>query len=260
MGKILLIWVLLLFLLLTGMSLVGAGQIEETPEPISAEKTATIAAEATPTIDRLAAPPTVYPPTQADEGAQLFWLYCQPCHGDQGQGLTDEWRSQYVDDHQNCWLGGCHDKSPYPEGFALPTTVPAVIGDGSLFRFATMGQVFYYISAEMPFEHPGVLTDEEYLAITAFLARSHDAWDGTRLTVDNVEQVRLRPLPLVENEAQANQPEGEVQQRLSGTPVPKAENGRSGQNTQAVDDSLAWIGIILTLILVGGGWIWLRLK
>ena len=49
----------------------------------------------TPTVDRLAAPPTVPAPNQADEGAQLYWLYCQPCHGDQGQGLTDEWRAQF---------------------------------------------------------------------------------------------------------------------------------------------------------------------
>lgn len=50
----------------------------------------TVVPGATPTIDRLLAPPTVPAPNQADEGAQLYWLHCQPCHGDQGQGLTDE--------------------------------------------------------------------------------------------------------------------------------------------------------------------------
>ena len=45
----------------------------------------------TPTPDRLAPPPTVASPAQADVGAQVYWLNCQPCHGDRGQGLTDEW-------------------------------------------------------------------------------------------------------------------------------------------------------------------------
>ena len=45
----------------------------------------------TPTLDRLAPPPTVASPTQADVGAQVYWLNCQPCHGDRSQGLTDEW-------------------------------------------------------------------------------------------------------------------------------------------------------------------------
>ena len=48
---------------------------------------------ATPTVDRLAAPPTAASPNQADTGAQLYWLHCQPCHGDRAQGLTDEWRA-----------------------------------------------------------------------------------------------------------------------------------------------------------------------
>jgi len=149
----------------------------------------------TPTIDRLAAPPTVENPTQADEGAQLFWLYCQPCHGDRGQGLTDEWRAQYPPDHQNCWTSGCHGRQPYEEGFTLPTAVPAVTGEESLERFETMEQVYGYVSSAMPYEAPGHLSEEEYLAITAFLARAHDIWDGTPLNTANISNFRLRPAP-----------------------------------------------------------------
>lgn len=146
----------------------------------------------TPTVDRLAAPPTVYPPTQADDGAQLFWLHCQPCHGDQGQGLTDEWRAQYPPEDQDCWQSGCHGKQPYENGFTVPTAIPAVIGQDSLGRFETMGQVFDFMRAAMPFQDPGHLSEEEYLALTAFLARAHGVWDGRPLDTNNVYQVRLR--------------------------------------------------------------------
>jgi cytochrome c len=128
---------------------------------------------ATPTVDRLAAPPTAVNPNQADEGAQLYWLNCQPCHGDRGQGLTDEWRAEYPPEDQNCWESGCHGARPYENGFRLPTAVPAVIGGGSLGRFATVADLHAYVSAAMPFNNPGGLKPEEYWAITAFLARAH---------------------------------------------------------------------------------------
>ena len=147
----------------------------------------------TPTIDRLAAPPTAENPTQADEGAQLFWLHCQPCHGDVGQGLTEEWRQQYPPEDQDCWTSGCHGKRPYENGFTLPTAVPAVTGEDSLERFETIGQLYGFISSAMPYQDPGYLTEEEYLAMTAFLARAHGVWDGTPLDTENVGSIRLRP-------------------------------------------------------------------
>jgi mono/diheme cytochrome c family protein len=129
---------------------------------------------ATPTVDRLAAPPTVEHPSQADLGAQLFWGHCQPCHGDQGQGLTDDWRAQYPVEDQNCWKSRCHGASPYANGFTLPTVVPAVIGPATLARFNSAADLHRFISQAMPFQAPGSLTDEEYWALTAFLLRAHD--------------------------------------------------------------------------------------
>jgi cytochrome c len=160
----------------------NSGQTPETPPAVSP----------TPTIDRLAAPPTAENPNQADEGAQLFWLHCQPCHGDRGQGLTEEWRAQYPPEDQNCWNSGCHGNRPYENGFTLPTAVPPVTGEESLARFETMGQVYGFISAAMPYQDPGYLTEEEYLAMTAFLAREHGLWDGTPLNPDNVNTYYLR--------------------------------------------------------------------
>lgn len=156
-----------------------------TPEPATALPDAHNPA-ATPTIDRLAAPPTVAVPNQADEGAQLFWLHCQPCHGDQGQGLTDDWRAQYPPEDQNCWDSGCHGERPYDPAFQLPTAVPAIIGDGTLQKFQTLDGVYRYVSVAMPYFFPGDLTQEEYLAIVAHMARANGVWDGAPLTVDTL--------------------------------------------------------------------------
>lgn len=127
----------------------------------------------TPTGDRLAAPPTVEDPTQADEGAQVYWLNCQPCHGDVGQGLTDDWRAQYPVEDQNCWESRCHGERPYEAGFKLPRAVPAVIGPQALGRFATAADLQRFISQAMPFQAPGSLSDDEYWALTAFLLRAN---------------------------------------------------------------------------------------
>lgn len=123
-----------------------------------------------------------------------------------------------------------------------------------------MGQIYHYIRAEMPLEYPGKLSEEEYLAITAFLARSHGAWDGSPLTIDNVEQVRLRTGLAEDNGPQAEQTAGDVVGLLSGTPTPNGVSVGAGEPPKAVNDLFAWGGIVLALILVGGGWLWPRLK
>lgn len=177
------------------------------------EAAATTGPAATPTVDRLAPPPTVENPTQADVGAQVYWLNCQPCHGDVGQGLTDEWRAQYPEDHQNCWASGCHGDRPYENGFTIPTSIPPVTGDDSLQSFDHMGLVYTYISAAMPFNAPGSLDEEEYLAITAFLAREHGVWDGQPLRADNAARLRLRPAepsPTAANGAPQEEPPAAV--------------------------------------------------
>jgi mono/diheme cytochrome c family protein len=128
--------------------------------------------------DRLAPPPTVTNPTQADQGAQLFWLHCQPCHGDRAQGLTDDWRAQYPPEDQNCWKSGCHGDRPYQAGFTLPHTVPALVGPGTLDHYATAAELFAFVSHAMPFQAPGSLKPEEYWAITAFILRGHGLSDA----------------------------------------------------------------------------------
>lgn len=225
------------------------GPVEPTPEhpgePVMA-----------PEVDRLAAPPTVAAPTQADNGAQAYWLHCQPCHGDVGQGLTEEWRAQYPPEDQNCWESGCHGERPYENGFTLPFTVPAVVGDGTLWKFETAGALYRYTQVAMPFWKPGSLTEDDYLAITAHLAREQGTWDGTVLTPDNVDDVLL----LAGLQAQTNPEAASSTASVAATPVVTTPETNSGINNFRASSWL-WGGLALGILALAGGiFIWQRLN
>jgi hypothetical protein len=49
------------------------------------------------------------------------------------------------------------------------------------------------MKAAMPFNAPGSLKEEEYLAITAFLAREHGVWNGKPVQPDSAASLRLKP-------------------------------------------------------------------
>jgi len=133
----------------------------------------------TSTPDRLAKPTLPAEPSQTDLGAQDYWLYCLPCHGDRGQGLTEEFRQTYPPEEQYCWESGCHGKRPYENGFTLPGNIAAVIGPGALQKFPTATNLRGFIFAAMPFWKPGSLTEEESWQVTAFLLRENGLWQGT---------------------------------------------------------------------------------
>ena len=144
-----------------------------------------------PTLDRLAEPTLPVEPSLADYGAQLYWLHCMPCHGDKGQGLTDEFRKTYPPEDNNCWARGCHGRNPYEDGFTLPTSVPPLIGSGALTKFATVATLNGFIRGAMPFEDPGVLTEDEYWQVTAFLLRENGITYPEQLDASNAAQVLL---------------------------------------------------------------------
>ncbi len=149
-------------------------------------------AQATPTVDRLAEPTIPAMPSQADRGAQVYWLSCMPCHGDRGQGLTDEFRQVYPPEDRNCWNSGCHGKRPYVNGFTLPAKIPALIGTGTLQKFSTAASLHSYIKAAMPFWKPGSLTEDESWQVTAFLLRQNGYWPGTvELNGSNAASIEL---------------------------------------------------------------------
>ena len=55
--------------------------------------------------------------SQLEYGAEVYRLVCQDCHGNRGQGLTDEWRATWAPADQNCWQSKCHAANHPPEGF-----------------------------------------------------------------------------------------------------------------------------------------------
>jgi len=120
--------------------------------------------------DPLATPVIPENPSQADLGRTVFYYNCMPCHGDRGQGLTDEWRAVWVEDHQNCWGRGCHGGRAQDEGFPLPKYIPVVISSAdALQRFVTPEDLYNYLKTTHPPQDPGYLQDDEYSAVTTFL-------------------------------------------------------------------------------------------
>jgi hypothetical protein len=93
-----------------------------------------------------------------------------PCHGDRGQGLTDEFREIWVEDHQNCWGRGCHAGRSELDAFYIPRSIPAVIGTPqALGHFLTAEELLAFLQATQPPQRPGALDDAEYWALTSFL-------------------------------------------------------------------------------------------
>jgi len=148
----------------------------------------------TPTVDRLAAPPLPPQPSQADLGAQVYYQVCMACHGDKGQGLTEEWRAVWGED-SNCWQSECHSFDHPPQGFFLiETCCKAVMGPGTLERFKDGQELFTYIIETMPWWNPGYLKTEEFWQVTAFLLRAHGAFPNeATLDSGNAFIFKLRP-------------------------------------------------------------------
>jgi hypothetical protein len=148
------------FLLVFGWSLCGAAGLTALASPPSPDPDP---GEMIPDIFK--EPPLSENPTQVEMGAYEYFYHCMPCHGDQGQGLTDEFRQQWVPDHRNCWSGGCHGGRVEDQGFPIPREVPDLLG---LEHFPTPELLFLYLQTTHPPQRPGALEESQYWAVTAF--------------------------------------------------------------------------------------------
>lgn len=106
---------------------------------------------------------------QVEFGAEVYRLVCKSCHGDRGQGLTEDWIAQWNPDDQNCWQSKCHAENHPEDGFKLPRYVPPVTGEEITGRFDTAAELYRFVSLAMPWHAPGSLTSEEYWYVTAYL-------------------------------------------------------------------------------------------
>jgi mono/diheme cytochrome c family protein len=172
-----------------------------------------------------------YAPEQATAGAVVFTDRCSTCHGDVGQGLTDEFRATWPEGHQNCWVPGCHGGNPpKPNGFTIPRSVAALAGPGTLVKFSTASALHGFIRAAMPYQEPGVLTDEQYWALTAYLLRQNGVPpDGRTLDASNADSVAVprtgQPVPVPPRTPSAAKPSMLARDRapriaLTATPAP----------------------------------------
>lgn len=177
----------------------------------------------------LTPPPTVYPPTQPDEGAQVYFYHCLVCHGDRGQGL-DAWRQMLPPPDNNCWRSKCHAPNHLPDGFTFPQEVPPVIGPFALTGFQNARNLHTFLRTKMPFQQPGSLTEEEYWQLTAFLVRAN----GYELGSQPLDEVNAASVLLIHT-----------------TPtVPFL---------QRVNQSQLWIGLALVILITTFGIITARL-
>ncbi len=182
--------------------------------------------------DRLAPPPTVYPPTQADEGAQVYYQVCMVCHGDRGQGLTDEWREALDPPDQNCWQSRCHASNHPVGGFVFPKYVPPVVGTHMAARFATGLDLYQYIKTRMPWQWPGTRSEEEYWQLTAHLLRWNGVDPGKQpLTPERAAELWLNP---------------QARPTPTTAPTPDQPAARSPQ------PGLVWGGFTIGLIILAG--------
>lgn len=97
-----------------------------------------------------------------------------PCHGDKGQGLTDEWRAVWESDHQDCWGRGCHTGKSIEDSFSIPTVVPSIVGSGKLARFTSLEALSDFLKTTHPPQNPGWLTDEQYRNIALYIFSEND--------------------------------------------------------------------------------------
>ena len=145
--------------------------------------------------DRLGPPPISDPPTTVELGHYAYYLSCMVCHGDRGQGLA-AWQTVLPEEDRDCWQSRCHAANHPPGGFQFPQYAPPIMGQGTLARFETGAELHEYLHTQMPWQAPGILSEEEYWQITAFLAQAQGAEPGPEpLTPQQVGALGLHPSP-----------------------------------------------------------------
>ena len=159
--------------------------------------------------------------TQLEYGAEVYRLVCKACHGDKGQGLTDDWRAQWAPEDQNCWQSKCHALNHPPDGFYMPAS-PAVVGP-PLLIFETALDLYNYNHTRMPWHDPGSMLESESWSVTAYILKINNVDPGLELNADTAAKIVLRANPT----QPASQPSAVAEPAEKPAHDPQEENAGS---------------------------------
>lgn len=186
--------------------------------------------------------------TQLEYGAEVYRLVCKACHGDKGQGLTDDWRAQWAPSDQNCWQSKCHARNHPPDGFYMPQ-VPAVLGQ-PIRGFGTALNLYTYVHNYMPWHDRGSMTQKESWSVTSYLLKINGIDPGPELNAETAAKIDLSVIdpnlsPTLVPPSQAAQVQPVPENTLGPAPTLAHESQTTGSF------SLTWIiALVLTIIIV----------
>jgi mono/diheme cytochrome c family protein len=186
--------------------------------------------------------------TQLEYGTEVYRLVCKACHGDKGQGLTDDWRAQWAPEDQNCWQSKCHARNHPPDGFYMPQ-VPAVLGQ-PIRGFGTALNLYTYTHTYMPWHDRGSMTEKESWSVTAYLLKINGIDPPPELNVETAAKIDLSVIdPNLYPTPVPPSPEAQPQLAPEATLMPAPTQDHENQDTDT--SSLPWIfALALTAIIV----------
>ena len=188
-----------IFILLAGLFflfIVVLNAVQPAKHVFAASSTPTATVEpppghSSPLLQKPSAPEN---PLMADRGAVIYWSHCMACHGDKGQGLTDEWRKVGFGDDMDCWTSQCHASEQAAPKYKFPRQVPPLVGANALLRYATARDLNGHIQTAMPWWDPGALAQKDAWALTAYLLRENGRLP--RNVEFDIQQASLAPVHL----------------------------------------------------------------
>jgi hypothetical protein len=186
--------------------------------------------------------------TQLEYGAEVYRLVCKACHGDKGQGLTDDWRAQWAPEDQNCWRSKCHARNHPSDGFYMPQ-VPTVLGQ-PIRGFGTALNLYYYNHNYMPWHDRGGMTEKESWSVTAYILKINGIDPGPELNAETAANIDLSVIdpnlgPTPVPPTQEAQPAAPAQENTLA-PIPTAGH----ENLPPARGGSAWIYALVLLIVV----------
>lgn len=189
--------------------------------------------------------------TQLEYGAEVYRLVCKACHGDKGQGLTDDWRAQWAPKDQNCWQSKCHALNHPPDGFYMPIA-PAVLGQ-PIRAFGNALNLYTYNHYYMPWHDRDSMTQKESWSVTAYLLKINGIDPGPELNAETAANIDLSVIdpnlgPTPVPPSPEAQPTPTLENTATPLPTPGHEYQSSTESTTA--NNPRWIVVFVFLIFV----------